>query len=494
MKLINNVIYGIHTGEMKHRISSKDVTTLKTNFGLKHIHELINRTDLYEKGITEISVESQIKRYMDKNSGTIKETVIYYCCIRINFFRILGLGYFGIMPYTATNIKKVIAKVSTILKDIGLAGENRDFSEWTVIRFDSALEVIEPSQPALLMAEMSRTVNIYASKRKKLMMLTIPGSDSKVVERESLRFGNQSYTWNIYVKATELTKKFADRRAQRIPITPEEIAEAQALKGVIRLERQNHKGAVKVLLPNGKVSDLVLPEVQENVLNAMTDEIAMFFGKNDIKVATDLEAEFGLSEIPGIYGRIVDQTILKKPKRPYHNFPVPCKTKDGRYKANIPLYSCQRIYLNYDRILLERELKKQKSILSEKKLSDPSHEQITGSSIEIYERRVLDKLEYVFERNIMHMNLEDAFVPSYSPSEFRNRDDFNDDYEWEEYERDYQENFEAMIISTYRKSFEAIRNFGELAQTPSIKEEVNRIINKQWKDILPIASIILNLE
>ena len=107
---------------------------------------------------------------------------------------------------------------------------------------------------------------------------------------------------------------------------------------------------------------------------------------------------------------------------------------------------------------------------------------------------MLDKLEYVFERNIMHMNLEDAFVPSYSPSEFRNRDDFNDDYEWEEYERDYQENFEAMIISTYRKSFEAIRNFGELAQTPSIKEEVNRIINKQWKDILPIASIILNLE
>ena len=450
IKLKPHVIFGIHTGTMEHQISHRDANNIKMFLGLKINDNMTKKTDLSSYGISEISIEEAQYSYTDKNTGKRMLRKKIRCCVRVNFLRVLGSGEYGIMEYTTSNMKKVITRVSKSLDKIGLVDENADFGTWKVTRFDSAFEIKEPLSD-LLMAEMSRMVNIAADKRKGIKKNNIPGADTNTIERESLRFGNDSYTWNIYDKAKELENKFSKRKANGTPITQLQEAEAQALNGVIRLERQNHKGAVKVLLPNGTVSDLALPEVREKVLNTMADEIELFFGKDDLKVDPDLEKEFGISEITGIYDRIVDKSIQKKPKHPYHQYPI-CRyiPSRKRFQANITIYDCKSVIDGEER----------------------ARETITGKTLEECEQKVYARLKETIEANKIIMDNSEPYESDEMPNLTC--------YEWDDPE---EIAFLRKQYMTEKKAKDYLKDFLEHTKTLSVNGEDST----QQKQILSIS-------
>ena len=93
--------------------------------------------------------------------------------------------------------------------------------------------------------------------------------------RESMRFGNASYIYNIYAKLPEVTARAGEKGSTA---APEEIEEVQHL---LRVERQNLANACKKLLPDGKAGNLAEPGVRKKILKPMTDEAEKFFGRGD---------------------------------------------------------------------------------------------------------------------------------------------------------------------------------------------------------------------
>ena len=238
-----------------------------------------------------------------------------------------------------------------------------------------------------------------------------------------MRFGNKSFTYNIYRKLEEIQDK---GRA----ITEEEKAEVQHL---LRIERQNHQDAVKKLLPNMTASGLATSKVHDEILKTMIDEMELFFGRGDylswsriektylqqhgadidtIKDAmmqitlNSLEAaeevytketraifdrlglspvgirqQCGIDFIQGIYNRITAAYPRPPDRRPYNSFPVPHKTGDGRIGANIPLYSVN---------------------------SDKRTISVKGNSLEDYENKVFNRLRDTYLINRLYLKSNDT--------------------------------------------------------------------------------------
>ena len=191
IKLQNGIVFGLHTGEMKHRISSRDAKNIKVSLGLKPSDTVEKYDGFYKNGLTEVTIEENERRYQDKASGEWKSSTTYMLVVKLNFARAISLGNYCLMPYTTGNMNKIIKAVSNTLKQLGLDGDNRDFSGWTVERVDAAFDIQEPDTEGF-MNLLIQNLNIGASGRKKLAVRT-------QVENESVGFGNNSYTWNIYV-------------------------------------------------------------------------------------------------------------------------------------------------------------------------------------------------------------------------------------------------------------------------------------------------------
>lgn len=460
VKLQDNVVFGLHTGEMKHRISGRDADNIKASLGLKPSEKVAGYTGLYRSGITEITICEQEQKHQDKTTGEWRSKLIYTLQMRINFARALGMGNYCLMPCTAANMNKVIPAISKTLKRIGLDGGNKDFSEWTVERVDSAFDILE-EHTGRLMSALNQNLNIEASGRKKLAITT-------QVENESVRFGNHSYTWNVYVKYTELMKEIADKQERGVPVTDDEIEEAKKMAGTLRLERQNLPGAVKVLLPNRRVADLALPEVRENILQTMVDEIGLLFGLGDFAMPAETAHVCGIGTIQGIHTRIAAIQPRQNIKRPYRDFPAGHLAADGRMHGNIPTYS----WIQTEE---EHGIKKWNEMIDSIGGRDtqymPNKVRHTvskaGKTIEEYERKVLDGLKDVYQRNYVALLLETKREEQ-KPDDTGSRDNIR---------LNIEETREYRIYETCEKSLDAIRRFGKQAQTPDIREEVKRVLD-----------------
>lgn len=180
-----------------------------------------------------------------------------------------------------------------------------------------------------------------------------------------MRFGNASYTYNIYVKLTEVFDKA--KKAGRA-VTPEELKE---VRGILRVERQNHESACKRLLPNMKAGDLADSKVHDGILKTMIDEIAVFFGRDD----------YGIEEMKGLYNRIVVGIPRPPDKRQYGSFPKPCRIGDGRYKATLTLYSAE---------------------------SGRKQVQVAGRTLEDYEGKALYRLKSTYMINRRYLKSDDT--------------------------------------------------------------------------------------
>lgn len=439
---MGGVVFGLHTGQMKKWVSEKEANSIKSFFGLKPSEPLEDEMSLYSQGITKVWIEEV--------RGKTKPR--FYLHVKVNFARVLGISDFTVMPLTAANMKKVITTVTAILKKF-LSNGNEQFSDWTVERLDSAFDVYEQNS-ALLMQLLNYSLDLSSS-RKKCRLIPIPGKQPEDTIFQSMRFGNDSYTYNIYQKLTQLLSKGK-------ALTDAELAEVQQL---LRVERQNHENAIKKLLPNGKVGDLAAAKVRESILRTMIDDIQLFFGTGDfyswkgIKerfsdraaelepiitamkritanslaneraaytkdvaevfsklgispagIQKQLAQQYGVDYMDGLYSRIVSLYPRPADRRQYNSFPIPHKGADGRYRATVTLY-----WVNQEK----------------QKVS------VAGRTVEDYEAKVSRKLREVYLIN---------------------------------------RGFKSVNPDALDKSFDSILRFRKMAKTKEVKTEIDNFI------------------
>lgn len=407
-------VFGLHTAQFKKWISKIEANSVKAYFNLNPDEELTGNTYFYQDGITRLWIE-EVKGKKPR----------YYLHIIINFSRVLGTSNYKAMPYTRCNMKKVFTAINKVLKALPLSDSNAVFQDWTTVRFDSVFDISE-EHTELLMVLLNRSVNL-SDRKKRCKRIPIYGKTAEESECQSLRFGNKSFTYNIYRKLEEIQDK---GRA----ITEEEKEEVQHL---LRIERQNHQDAVKKLLPNMKASDLATSKVHDEILKSMIDEMELFFGKgnfysweqieekyypdhkadidkivpvmkiatnNSLEAAQDIYAkeisgifdklglspvgikkdaveQYGIDFMQGIYSRIIAKFPRPPDRRKYSSFPIPHQTADGRFKATITVYAAD---------------------------SGRKQIQVAGKTVEDYENKVFYRLASTYIANRAYLESDNS--------------------------------------------------------------------------------------
>ena len=395
---------------------------IKSFFGLTPTEHLLNTSYFYKQGINEIEIKEVCKSY----NGT--QSIQYTLRLRLNFSRVIGGNAYEIMSLTVSNIKKVQTIINKILKNtLRLDQRNSRLQEYLVIRLDTSFDIFV-QYPELLILLMNLSLYLPPKKQCKVRL----PKDVEQYRRqmhESIRFGNDSYTYNGYVKLPELMAKGK-------VIT--EI-ESQRLQYLVRLERQNQESALKKLLSGKRrFGDLTNKSVIQNILRTMIDDVGVFFGKGNFYSKERIQAMFqdsnidisgfrsqlnlllkgelyrnlnptkvfvetmetlgiaptviakflldkyGMDEVQGIYNMLVSKYTRPQEKRCYHSFPIPHPKANGRLSAGITLHPVG-VY--------------------------PSKvETASGRTMDEYEADVWKRLKRIYVGNIRYLNSQDVIV------------------------------------------------------------------------------------
>lgn len=402
---MSNTIYGLHTGEGKKQITYREAKNIELLFGNSFPDEQHACSHFFKAGVSKFWIEEITNKAGKK----------FFLHLKVNFARASGVGDYCLMPYTLSNVKKVRRAVNKVLKQLKLEDKNADFGEWKVERFDEAFD-IEVTLLELYMTLLDKSLDVNAYKRRCKRESFTPANPNVC---ESIRFKNNSYTYNVYIKLAELIN-------DGVTITPEIILE---VLNIIRIERQNKESAIKQLLKTGLFKDLELASVRDAILKALIDDIEAFWGKGDYYSFRELRAEFGaipevmqlipamakftetsveaqpdlytsevkqmfqdygimpvgiskedvhqfkVYKLSGLYN-MVTSTYAKPDKRVYNVFPVPHLCSDGRYKAGITFH-----------------------------MVNDTREQpvsIAKSTMKAYEEAVLTELKHVYVTNVKY--------------------------------------------------------------------------------------------
>lgn len=450
--MVKKIVYGVHTGEVEHRITRKEMEQVKVFFNLSPNDPLCNTSYFYKQGINQIVIEETVKRYGGQ------EHIQYKLVLRLNFSRCIGGGDYVIMPLTVRNVKKVITRVNRILqKVLQLNVGNGQLEDWTIRRLDSAFDIYI-DQPELLAVLLNLSLQLPAKQKSSYSLQTNTEQFRQQIQ-ESVCFGNDSYDYNIYVKLVELMK-------QGRVLTDDERA---SLPHLFRVERQNHEGALKKMLGAslcfGELEDI---SILESIKTTMIQDMKTYFGtgnfysveklrelfatqgtdyikykielnnmvagglcwqqnysagflsflkQNGIApaiIAQPLVQKYQVEELQGIYNMITSVHPLQK-KREYHAFPVPCTKSDGRKSVVLSLPSVA----NY-----------------------PSNqESVAGATLEQLEEKIYKK---VTENYLVH--------------------------------RRYMQSANALELDVLARSVEYVLNFRRVVQTEAVKISLDTFI------------------
>lgn len=402
---MNQVIYGLHTIEAKKRISYREAKGIEMIFGTSYPDEAHACSQFFSDGISKFWIEEVVNKAGKR----------YLFYIKVNMARAIGIGEYCLMPYTVSNINKMIKRISKLLKKLDLDDRNVDFGSWRLERFDSAFDT-SVDYPEVFISLLDKSLDVSVAKKQCKRKLFTPTNPNIC---ESIRFGNSSYVYNVYIKLADLINK-------GIVITQDIHNEVD---NIVRVERQNLLSAVKQLLPNCEVRELALNKTKDAILKALIEDIEAFWGKGDYYSSNEiitrfrsfpevikliplmaaftnnsLETEYKLytsdikkifqeygimpvgickndahkyqiREIKGLYNMVTNHYTIRD-KRSYNVFPVPHPCSDGRWKAGITFH----------------------------KINDTRRQpvSIAKSTLEAYEETVLRELKLAYVTNVKY--------------------------------------------------------------------------------------------
>lgn len=364
---MNQVVYGLHTGQAKKQISYREAKAIEMIFQKAFPDEAHSCSQFFHKGISKFWIEEV----------TNKAGKRYWMHLKVNMARAIAVSEYGLMPYTVSNVKKLIRETSKLLKKLKLDDRNADFSIWRWERFDCGFDV-SVEHPEIFMSLLDKSIYVNAAKKRCRRIAFTPANSNAC---ESIRFGNDSYTYNVYIKLAGLINK-------EIAITPDIHREVD---NIVRVERQNHLSVIKQIVPKCEVGGLASNKTMNLILKTLTDDIEAFWGKGDyyssnairskyrsipdvarlipamveftanslddrqhlytadikesfqeygimpVGICKDDAHKYQIQEIKGLYNMVTDCYAVPD-KRAYHEFPVPHQCSDGRYKAGITFH------------------------------------------------------------------------------------------------------------------------------------------------------------
>jgi len=257
---MSQIEIGIHTLDINHRISRMEAKDIKTIFGIK-MNEVLKTTSFHYKGINQLEITEN--SFPDKNGG-LKNS--YILKIKVNPSHMLKISKFKILPATQKNINKMTSQLTSILSnDLHLSLSNSDCGEWSIDRIDFAFDVQVYNAPIMIrILNHALKVNF-----KKCSRIPFKSASPEKVVYQSIRFGNQSYIYNIYDKLQQLVNG-------KYVLSPEEQI---YFENVIRVEKQIfNKGVNNCIGTPKKLSLLQDWAIIEKVKNDMLKEFKLFFG------------------------------------------------------------------------------------------------------------------------------------------------------------------------------------------------------------------------
>ncbi len=269
--MYQKVIYGIHTGDYKHKISAKEARYIKTALGFRLNDIITENESLKRNGIT-FSIIEQRKLNMGTGTNTTPKTyngTNYYLFIRLNHSCVIGDNGNLVMELSAKNIKKTIKEINRILSTVfKLEAINADFTSWSIERIDDAFDLYLYDDPRLLVyllnASLQLPTNTHCTYHKEYEMT--PDCDRAF---ESVYFFNNSYAINAYAKWYELKKQHPN------------ILESDPTYNLMRIERQSGQQYLKGYFPNRTVNDMQNMTNIMNMRSSLKDSIKTFWGTGD---------------------------------------------------------------------------------------------------------------------------------------------------------------------------------------------------------------------
>lgn len=265
---MNQVVYGLHTGQAKKQISYREAKAIEMIFQKAFPDEAHSCSQFFHKGISKFWIEEV----------TNKAGKRYWMHLKVNMARAIAVSEYGLMPYTVSNVKKLIRETSKLLKKLKLDDRNADFSIWRWERFDCGFDV-SVEHPEIFMSLLDKSIYVNAAKKRCRRIAFTPANSNAC---ESIRFGNDSYTYNVYIKLAGLINK-------GIAITPDIHREVD---NIVRVERQNHLSVIKQIVPKCEVGGLASNKTMNLILKTLTDDIEAFWGKGDYYSSNAIRSKY----------------------------------------------------------------------------------------------------------------------------------------------------------------------------------------------------------
>lgn len=298
---------GVHTIDIKHKISAWEARNLKRAFEVS-LNDKLCTTKLCPKGINELEIK---ENPVYKDGVLIKTT--YDLCLQINVGRLLGVSEVLMTVINRQTMKKAVSALNKIFsKDLGLFGKNSNAEDWTLSRLDCGFDLTLPPecvQTGIYIRLLHYALNLHNSRKCKIK--GYKGSDEKKVLYESLRFGNDSYTYNIYLKYKQMLDKYGEK--------------AEKYKGEIentlRVEKQIiGKGIAHYVGSPQKLSLLLKDDVIQKLMQSIVKEIRLFFGKGDFMSYDTIKKVIGQSKYSDDYEKMFCIILAMISKEGYEDF------------------------------------------------------------------------------------------------------------------------------------------------------------------------------
>ena len=266
----------VHTFDISHRISAWEVKRIKQKYQVAYNEQLrISSTGI--TGINQIEIKENPVYGAD---GVILKSS-YQICLQVNLGKLLHISNVAMVAINKSNGRKMITALSKIMqKELLLLPKNSNPEEWILSRLDCGFDV-DISQLTSKRMGSVHLIGVYIHllynalnlhNNRHCVLHPYKGFDSQNAQWESLFFGNDSYTYNIYAKLCQLIKTYGK-------LSPEQYSEAEF---ILRIEKQIFgKGIANGIGTPQRLGLLLDEAVIRRVRQSIVKDIKTFFGTGD---------------------------------------------------------------------------------------------------------------------------------------------------------------------------------------------------------------------
>lgn len=305
----------VHTFNISHRITEWEAKRIKQEFQVALNERLkIGCTGIV--GINQIEIKENPVYGAD---GVILKSS-YQLCLQVNLGKLLKISNVAMVAINKANGKRMITALSKVMnRDLQLSPKNSNPEQWILNRLDCGFD-IDLSQfigrkigsihlTGVYIHLLHNALNLHNNRHCTLK--PYKGCDSQNAQWESLYFGNDSYTYNIYSKHNQLIRTYGY-------LPQKQHLEAEY---ILRIEKQIFgKGIANGIGSPQKLALLLDETVIQKVFDNIVRDIKTFFGTGDFVPYEDAVQTIEQSSYSKEYKKRLNIVLMGISKFGYHDF------------------------------------------------------------------------------------------------------------------------------------------------------------------------------